>query len=541
MSDEDGISDGSDIDSNLEETVLGSDDSTMGFQLSREDSNQLTSNEIAGFTYLRSVVNTYNAFMYTNPAELDDYGKIRLSILSEYLPLSSQVVYGFADCSTLLQLEIGLSNFSFTHKPDTINYFHPVLGKTYVGRPIVNEVIAEFFSTLYKPRSFYKSAAYLLSPPGKCDMKLLKKLRDEGYDGDRAEHALTLYNNDYMKALDFLKTGQLPVAKTDIAIPYSDCPLLYLVLEIVEVFLDLPDHCCICRKLSTDTGVKPMPCDDQLCNYTYVELGVGCSLYNEIKRDPLAADLVFSMFCCSIGTPYMKPAPTMFNQPQMIELIEKIPRMSEIIANYKSDSELEKSIGTDAFTLLRWVLMTNRSQFISLDDELTLPEYLSQDTKIFMVIANTPQKENDFRELRSKYNSLWFWHGSLHNRWHSIFRNGLQNMSNTPGMANAACYGPGIYLARNSGDSLGYVREGKNRYTRSAFGTNLNLIALCEVANVPDLADNGWNHTLRDTKAVVIRFLIFNMKKSIDVIKDPPKNIPTLRDVLEHHANNARK
>ena len=51
----------------------------------------------------------------------------------------------------------------------------------------------------------------------------------------------------------------------------------------------------------------------------------------------------------------------------------------------------------------------------------------------------------------------FLWHGSSGERWHSIFRNGLKNMSNID-CANGASYGPGIYLAKDPSMSLSYLK-----------------------------------------------------------------------------------
>jgi hypothetical protein len=48
-------------------------------------------------------------------------------------------------------------------------------------------------------------------------------------------------------------------------------------------------------------------------------------------------------------------------------------------------------------------------------------------------------------------------HGSDTCNWHSILRTGLKNMSNTKFMTSGAAYGSGIYMATDSGTSLGYA------------------------------------------------------------------------------------
>lgn len=102
--------------------------------------------------------------------------------------------------------------------------------------------------------------------------------------------------------------------------------------------------------------------------------------------------------------------------------------------------------------------------------------------------------------------SQFLWHGSSGQRWHSIFRNGLKNMSNVD-CVNGASYGPGIYLAKDPNISLGYVDPVKNLYRNSELGDNFALIALCEVAQTDYLNDFGSIATLQDESAIIVRFV----------------------------------
>lgn len=527
-----------DVDDNDDDevVVLRESDTENGFKM---DENQISSTFLANSSELSGVISSYNAFMYLNHASIDEIGRIHFDILSDYLPLALKEVLGFSNSDKLLEIEIELDDFSWKRTPLFLSMEHPIFKTRYFGSPIVRQVVNSFFSDFYKPRDFYKSASVLLSPPGRCDPEKVKELTRLGFEASRAENALTLYRNNLNNALEFLRTGLGPVVENEIGISYSECPLLYLVLEIVEVFLDLPDHCCICRKELVDSGVKPITCDNPMCIYAYTELGVGSSVYNEIARDPLAADLVLSMFSSAIGTKYLKPAPPDFTKEALTDLVRKAPSMEEIVTTAKCDDDISKKFGSSLLTLLRWVLLTNRSQFISLNDELAIKDFKDKKCKMFMALSATPAKEAAFRKLQQEYNSIYLWHGSRSERWHTIFRNGLKNLSGTSDMANAQVFGPGIYLARNSSSSLQYVSNtSPNLYKKSALG-DLEIIALCEVAKVDDLKDNGWNHTIRREDAVIIRFLIQSFNKTIDVIDHPPKDIPTLREVLIYHASHS--
>jgi hypothetical protein len=103
-------------------------------------------------------------------------------------------------------------------------------------------------------------------------------------------------------------------------------------------------------------------------------------------------------------------------------------------------------------------------------------------------------------------------------------------------------------------------------YARSVLGSDLHIIALCEVANIPDadatvavprrtrsgnhvnqvettghLRDHGWAHTLTMEAACVVRFMMVGGQFNVDVIAHPPSRVPTLRDVLEFQANRSTR
>ena len=318
-----------------------------------------------------------------------------------------------------------------------------------------------------------------------------------------------------------------------IKVEYDDCPLLYLVLEIAECFLDLQDHCCICRK-EIPTGLKPTICDSQFCNYRFTQVGVGLSVAQEIQRDPLAADLIFSIFASAIGSKYFNPRPPDYSDSDLLTMIDKFPRMDDL-AKCSNDAELLKLISMPQLKLLRWVLLSNRSQMISLGSKLRLPIFGSN-TFQFLSLISTPIAEQKFKALKEVYNSMYLFHGSSTENWHSILRNGLKNASGTAMMANGSAYGSGIYFAHESSVSQGYAHSCQNGYANSKLGSNLRILALCEIAKVPELLHHGWAHTLAKEEACIVRFLLVNGDYHTDVMKSPPKNVPKLKDVLNMEA-----
>ena len=520
-----------------------SDDSKQEDFENNEDEEELifdsiNETDVVGISNFQEVIQTYNAFMWKYPAEKIDNTTLHLSIPSAFIPLAMKILYGFNVSETLLDITLELTDFNWRKPPHSIELKHPVYKTSYVGKPLVSLLVSHFFSPFFEPKQTYRSASYLLSPPGSADSTKAKILRSEGYDGNLVDNALRVFHNDLEKSREFLRTGADPPCDTEIHIEYTNCPLLYFVLELCETFLDLPDHCCVCGAELKQPGIKPAVCEKQLCQFALQTIGIGNSVYQEIRRDPLAADLVFSFFATALSGNFCKPLP-----PDNIDMAtlkswcHSMPPMRHIMNSCTSDDDILRLIGPDKMSLLRWVILSNRAQLISLPEEMELEQFKKNHPKMFMILLSTPRKEEVFRQKQQMNGSLFLWHGSAGSRWHSILRNGLVNATGTPMQANGAALGDGIYFARSSSVSNSYSVPEKNGYTHSELGTNLKCIGLCEVAKVQSLKDHGWAHTLGDEEAVIVRFLLVGLNNTYDVISNPPTDLPTLKDVLEYKAS----
>ena len=489
------------------------------------------------FLRLYSEINTYNAFIYQYPANISDRGLIKFVIPSNYLPLAQQSAYGFNVHKTLLEVTLELSGYNWRSKPKTCILQHPIYQRKFTGERIINDVVNNFFSNKYTPRKEYRSAKFILSPDcGTARQDLVERLVEEGFDAQRASSALILSQNKYEAALNFLKTGVTPPMDTAINVSYSQSPLVYFTLEIVEAFIDLSDHCCICRKPLGESTVKPWPCNNELCQMCFTDLGVGVQLLQEIRRDPDATDLLISCFSCAVGTKYLTPAPNDFSENQMKKIVNTFPSVAEM-ANQPDDQSLINLIGSDSYLLLRFILLSNKSQIISLPSKLRVNLFKTKHQ--FLTLISSWEKEEKFREYKAKYGSCFLWHGSSSDRWHSIIRNGLKNCSGTDLQLHGAAYGKGIYLSPLSSYSSNYTVTQSNSYKNSRLGSPFVVIALCEVAKVPELVkQNHQIYTCGVEDAIIVRFLFTDNNMNYNTLENPPRDIPGLDDVLKYMADN---
>jgi poly [ADP-ribose] polymerase 6/8 len=556
MSDEDVDSESwiANPDSDLE-VVIGEDDENDGMEWVPDDSGLERS-----IYSLGAIVNTYSAYMYDSPAELIGT-RIIVSLKRNFLPLSQQAVYGFLVHPNLLEIRLELDDFDWTRPPVLIDVVHPILKNSYIGRPLITTIINDFFSPFYHPKSEYRSERRLLTPTGTADPEVLAGLVAQGYDAISASSALVLTDNNSEHAVRFLMTGELPDNRRLLTMEYGACPLLYFILELADAFLELSDHCCVCRA-PLAPGLKPSVCNGTLCNFQLTGIGIGNSVFQEIQRDPSSADLVLSIFSAAIDTEFLNPAPPaeLGSASAILAILENLPSMNDILMRANDDRQLLTLVGQDGLALLRWVLLSNRSHLISMPNAMRFKEFDS--SRQFMTLLSSPESEDAFSRLKDTYGSLYLWHGSHGQRWHSILRNGLKNATGTRLQANGAVHGPGIYFARNSAISWRYSCATANRYARSELGKLLHIISLCEVANIPPdkqfrksqgtlhchrqvdklsggLNDHGWAYTLTMETACIVRFMMVGGNFAQDVVASPPHNIPTLRDVLELHAQAA--
>ena len=460
-------------------------------------------------------------------------GTISINIPTAVLPITQSIVYGYNVNELLLEFTIEFkSTPDYTKKPEC-TCSNPVHGTNFIGKSLVEEAISQFFSTKYVKDKKHPSAPILFRLGKSPKDDVVAKLVAEGFNLETAINVLT-NTNDINTARNFLLTGRASSLHYNIPIPYDHCPLMYLLVDVVDAFYKLSYCCCICGKELPQPCIKPTPCTNKMCMFQATKIGLGNSIIQEIKRDPLAADFVLSAFANCLGTKFMNPAPT----PDIIriapDVLSKLPSMQELALTCATDADLNKKCGQEAQDVLRYVLFTNRNQFISLPSNMRIQEIPSTSFQ-FLTLTADPNKETVFQDLKKRYGSRLLWHGSHYDRWYPIFHNGLVDASgaNSNLQANGKALGPGIYFGPNADTSWGYVRPApRNVYKNSSF-PHFSCIALCEVANVPELKDHGRAFTLTNESACIVRYLIVGKQFDLTISSH---NIPTYDLVLSEIA-----
>jgi len=117
------------------------------------------------------------------------------------------------------------------------------------------------------------------------------------------------------------------------------------------------------------------------------------------------------------------------------------------------------------------------------------------------MLSSPPEKEEKFRMLRNQYGSLYAFHGSSTENWHSIVRNVLKNCSGTKLEMVGHAYGPGIYMS----PFLSYAAH--DTYAH-ADRTGMSVVAVVEVINHNINKPNAYVWTVENEDYVVTRMLL---------------------------------
>ncbi len=169
----------------------------------------------------------------------------------------------------------------------------------------------------------------------------------------------------------------------------------------------------------------------------------------------------------------------------MIMLLETIPSIAEMrtyLKQQKHVSEPSLQTWTDrispaALGLLRWIIASNRSSIVQVDvspgqeESGDLKRKSKPDERVsnmegyvqFRFAQGAPDKEHRFHKAleetqgrhNSTYPTIFAFHGSGLENWHSIIRSGLDFRDTLNGRA---C-GNGVYHSLDYNTSLGYSRE----------------------------------------------------------------------------------
>lgn len=492
---------------------------------------RVCSTVFVGFQYIR---NTNN--------------RITIKIPNSILPLSINSINGFLNSPFLVECIIDFNQIDrWKNKPDHLLLANDFYGKTFPGSILLKNRIYKFFSKDFKPQEKYRCQCYALAPQDvktpKNSEELIKQLEEKGFSEKLARKALEFCSFDVKKSIEYLFFGTTLSNELPFKFILSENPLFYLTLEMCEAFFDMGDCCCVCGAPLGIYHIKPSCCDEPICQYSFLTLGVGSNIIAEIKRDPLASDLIISLAAAACFAPkhppVFEPSPESDNLKFDPKFFEVLPSMKKISETCNNDIELRAFLGDQNFEILRFFILANKAQF------MTIPKSLKVNVKVngtqFLVTSVSPKSELIFRQKREEKGVVWLWHGSLTDRWYRILHTGLKDFGQTEFTTHGPPYfGKGIYMSESFHYSYWYCTSAPNKYKNSALPKDLLIISLVENANTPGLTKPVTNHeyTQKDDQACITRVLFVmdpsdqsNQSLDTNTINMPPV-VPDFQSVL---------
>ena len=182
----------------------------------------------------------------------------------------------------------------------------------------------------------------------------------------------------------------------------------------------------------------------------------------------------------------------------LLETLPSIKEMKEYLIEKRSHSRTLKDwserISPSALGVLRWIISSNRSCIMQVQDR-GVDGQLQEDRVSgmdggwlqFRFAQGSPDKENRFirsvqqtsQRLNQNVPTIFAFHGSPLENWHTIIRQGLHFNRIDHGRA----YGHGVYHALQATYSLGYARGGK-QWPKSGLQVE-SAMSLNELVNAP--------------------------------------------------------
>ena len=283
--------------------------------------------------------------------------------------------------------------------------------------------------------------------------------------------------------------------------------------------------------------IKPSVCHRELCSWSFLDLGVGRASTDQLASTAEVVDLLLAITIAAachdrakmIFSPfpnYLREDKTTFlasslhDYAKAAEIALQLPSMQQITAAEQSSQLMEicNQAGPHTYAFFNWTISSNPMHIVSLRGEHQISQ---MGTKYqFLMRSASPEGELAFNDAKKKHGSVFGFHGSSIENWHSILRNGLKDCSNTRLMVNGAKHGSGIYISPRAALSLmyskceesGFCLDSQTKQTSSASsnaflcGRNIHIMALCEIVDT-EIKRKGDIWVVQNERHVVTRFL----------------------------------
>ncbi|KAG1734953.1 uncharacterized protein EDB91DRAFT_1146148 [Suillus paluster] len=331
------------------------------------------------------------------------------------------------------------------------------------------------------------------------------------------------------------------------------------------------------KKLDTGfEALKPYVCNSDLCAYQYYSLNFGPSLEYDICKNTEMVDLLVSLAYVAaaeknlddplprglaLKVPDPVPGKPMRDfdtlnigemRKTITQLIDTLPPIPDI----KKYLEKKVTVGTKqaeverhgplisclphgpscAGTLHACESLIQIIQFIptrcvasctahlqELTEEEDQVQNIGPQWRQFRFMVGAPDKEAKFKHAleqethgdsnAKKYPTLFAFHGSPLQNWHSIIRHGLWYKT----IAHGRAYGDGVYFAKDGSTSMGGYSPGSSQHWNNSAIIPSACVALAEIINLPTkFTSHDPYYVVKQTDWIMCRYLLVNTFETKD-------------------------
>jgi hypothetical protein len=179
------------------------------------------------------------------------------------------------------------------------------------------------------------------------------------------------------------------------------------------------------------SGLKPVVCSEDKCVFRYAELGLGASVFFEMKQDPDYVDLMVSMTYAAAESgrrdKILSPFPEEFITDRVLmtkdfeglkAVLNHMPSIDEMLLAASDERELRTMLEAKEprlYRVLRWILSSNRAHLQKLPQDKQVSDMATPHQ--YLLFSNSPEKEARFRVHKQQHPTVWAFHGSAIENW----------------------------------------------------------------------------------------------------------------------------
>lgn len=328
---------------------------------------------------------------------------------------------------------------------------------------------------------------------------------------DDVEYILNLKNNEFIETDDIYSQHLLRLLKNNNFDKINEFNVLDVIIFLNNNIPSIYEYCTLCGSKILD--LKKISTCEKCLNKSNDIVTNDC-VTNCFNNDPIVFNvLILSAYSCLkhpkrelVFKPYDSEMGTFDYLDKNLKYnINNFSNLITIVNESISDKDLKNKIGSIDYKFLKYIINNNITDLKStliFNNDIFASEKIIDITKTNEILTLAVKNDLATETKFSSDSPSYLFHGSPLANWYSILRNGLQNHSKTPLMANGAAYGLGVYLSDNLSVSVVY---GVDKYSNQ----HLNVIGVTQVLPEKKTYHKGKNiYVVPDGENLMLKYII---------------------------------